>query len=285
MADIGALLSGISGSLAQGRDYNLAVARARKSAELRLRGIELQERESELSRLRVQQATEESRIKTLAATEDLKAELRQSRRETAAEKTIAEYEEAVSEPITSAVREIGAGRPVRGGPERRVRRLGRKAASAYETLGREVPARLEEQLQTPFARREREAGVGLKEAQIAESERRAARPVGVAGTQTERFIAELLDPNTPADRRELIERQMFGSKTTVDGVSLTDISRILNDAYPEAFGLRPNLPEDLKNDPVKLYRHGAQLIKQAQGNIGLVPDLDADITVDSLFVR
>lgn len=173
MADIGALLQGISGSLAQGRDYNLAVARARQSAGLRLRGIELQEREAELNELRFEQAREEGRIKTLAETEDLKALLRQSRRETKAEKTIAEYEEATTEPILSAVREIGAGRAVPGGPERRVRRLGRKAASAYETLGREVPARLEEQLQTPTQRRARRIKEEQTQATTAESRARA----------------------------------------------------------------------------------------------------------------
>lgn len=284
MADIGALLSGISGSLAQGRDYNLAVARARASAGLRLRQIELDERESELSRLRVQQATEESRIKTLAEREDLKAQLRQSRRETEAEKTIAEYEEAVSEPILSTVREIGAGRAVPGGPERRVRRLGRKAASAYETLDREVPARLEEQLQTPFARREREAKLESEQA-LGAQRRRAARPVGGPQTQKERDRAKWLSLDTSEDERALIERDLFGGKTTVDGVSLSDIRSTLNTLYPESFGIREGVPEGIDPNSVEFLRHGAQLIKQAQGNIGLVPDLDADITVDSLFVR
>lgn len=283
MADIGALLSGISGSLAQGRDYNLAVASARQSAGLRLRGIELQEREAELNRLRVQQAMEETRIKTLAETEDLKAQIRQSRRETEAEKTIAEFEEATTEPIVSAVREIGAGRAVPGGPERRVRRLGRKAASAFETLGREVPARLEEQLQTPFARREREADVGFKEAQIAESERRAARPVAGPQTQKERDRAKWLSPDTSEEERALIERDLFGGRTTVDGVSLSDIRSTLNTLYPESFGFREGVPEGIDPNSIEFLRHGAQLIKQAQGGVGLVPDPDAEITVDSLY--
>lgn len=107
-------------------------------------------------------------------------------------------------------------------------------------------------------------------------------PTRDTSTQTERFMLKLLDPNTSTDERALIERQMFGNKTGIDGVSFVDISRILNDVYPESFGERPGLPENLKGDPVALYRHGAQLVKELQGEPS--PDLGGgEITVDDFF--
>lgn len=270
MADIGALLKGISGSLAQSRDYNLAVARASQSAGLRMRQIELQERESELNRLRFEQAREETRIKTLAETEDLKARLRQSKRETEAERVIAEYEEATEKPLTSAVKEIRAGRSVRGGPDVRATRLARKAVTAYDVLDREVPARLEEVTMTPTQRRARKADIELKEAQTVESVRRAARPVGGVGTQTERFIAELLDPNTAPDRRQLIEREMFGDDPTVDDVSTVVIRRILDTLHPVGrLGGREGVPEGIDPNSYEFLKYGARLAKGILGESGV----------------
>lgn len=265
MADIGALLSGITGSLAQGRDYNLAVARAGESARLRLRGIELQEREAELNRLRFEQAREETRIKTLAETEDLKAKIREAKRETGAEAKIA------------------AGRFT--GPTEEPRPSAEELSTAYQRVGLEVPPSIEEQLKTPIQRRARKADIEFKEAQTVESVRRAARPVDGAGTQKERDRAKWLSLDTPEDERALIERDLFGGKTTIDGVSLNDIRITTNILYPESFGIREGVPEGIDPNSFELIRHVAQLVKQGQGTTGLVPIPDQEITVDSLFVR
>lgn len=282
MADIGALLSGITGSLAQARDYNLAVANARVSAGIRMQQLELQGERTELERIRVQQATEESRIKTQAERFDLQAQIADEKRKNAAREIVEEYEEAVSRPLTSAVKEIRAGRSVIGGPEKRVRRLARKAVGAYETLDREIPAGLREQLLTPSGRKLQEAELESEQA-LTEQRRRPARPV--TGTQKERDRAKWLSLDTPEDERALIERDLFGGKTTVDGVSLSDIRSTLNTLYPESFGFREGVPENIDPNSIEFLRHGAQLIKQAQDTTGLVPFPDAEITSDSLFIN
>ncbi len=265
MADIGALLSGVSGSLAQGRDYNLAVARARESAGIRLRGIELQERESELNRLRFEQAREETRIKTLAEREDLKTQIRETKRELAAEKKIA------------------AGRFV--GPTEEPRPGAEELSAAYQRVGLEVPPAIEEQLVTPFGRREREADVAFKEAQTVESVRRAARPVDVGGTQKDRDRAKWLSPDTSEDERALIERDLFGDKATFDGVPLTEIYRMANNLYPEFAGVRRGVPEGIDPHGLEFLKLVTRKFKELQGDVGLVPIPDQEITVDSLFVR
>lgn len=165
---------------------------------------------------------------------------------------------------------------------------------AYELAGKKAPLALKKRIGeaalTDYERELRDLKIESEESLIeqrtaaAEASRRQ-RIGGGAGTMTERFIAELLDPNTSDDRKALIERQMFGNKTMIDGVPINEISKALNDFYPEFAGRRMDIPENLKDDPVALYRHVAKLLKQTQdGSPADDIDLnDKETTVDDLY--
>lgn len=274
MADegaIGELLRQLTGTLQQGRDFNLQRANARASATIRIQQFQLDKEKQALGEERTRQAISASKTEQKARELELRRDLAEEKRERRAEGIIARGKAELTAGVPregqpfAVAEEFGDRTPT-------ARRIplseGQEAVSdidiegAFAEVGRPVPTRIaagiEERALSPFARRLREAELGSVEALAAS--RRA--PKVATESQKDRDRRKFLDPNTPEDQRELIAKDLFGDEAMVNGVRGTDISRILNLLYPlTRTGGRRGVPKGIDPNSPEFIEHGADIVK------------------------
>lgn len=158
-----------------------------------------------------------------------------------------------------------------------------KLLEAYNLAGRSAPLSLQKRVAekaiTPHEREMRRLDIESEESLIEQRKAAAAasrRPKAAAGTLTERDRARLLDPNISEDEKVLIRQSLFGNKTTVNGVPMEEIESMLDKSYPVGLGgIRAGLPPELRDDPIAMYRHGAELVNELRGQIpSVIPETD-----------
>lgn len=266
--ETGALLTQLTRSFAQGRDFNLQAANVRASAAVRIQQFQLEKERRDLEEERTRQAISasqtEQKIREFGLKEDIKAE----RRSRELEKIVAAGQTV---PTTEEGRPFAAFEQGAFAGERRV--------AALQELDRPVPAGLaaqvEETAKTEPQRRARKLKEEVTRAGLAKTRaetERIRRGGDRVETQKDRDRRKWLDPNTPEDELLLIERDLFGDQANVDGVPLKTIRETINLIYPlNRLGGRKGVPEGIDPNSSEFVRHGAKIVKQLGQDI-ISPD-------------
>ena len=265
---VGELLTQLTRSFQQGRDFNLQAANARASATLRIQQFQLEKERKELDEERIRQSISasqtEQKIREFGLTEEIKA----GRRSRELEKIVAAGQTV---PTSEEGRPFAA---FEQGPLSDERR-----ATALEELDRPVSAKLaarvEEGALTPVERGARKLEEEVTRAGLAktraETERIRRGVGGGATTQTERDRVKWLHPDTSDAERNLLEQSLFGGKMMINGIPNAEIRATINSLFPvNRYGERTGVPDDVNPNSYEFLEFVAQLLK---GDDGSAPDV------------